>query len=108
MSEERVQRRLAAILAADVVGYSRLVREDEEGTLGAARLRRCAYLRSSAVFSQTRVGGEILCGREGRVHEGRIVALIAKLLQTNDLKNLISGFRLKLPPLVIGCRLTLL
>jgi TolB-like protein/class 3 adenylate cyclase len=37
MAEERVQRRLAAILAADVAGYSRLVREDEEGTLGAVR-----------------------------------------------------------------------
>jgi adenylate cyclase len=32
MAEERVQRRLAAILAADVVGYSRLMREDEAGT----------------------------------------------------------------------------
>jgi adenylate cyclase len=33
----RVERRLAAILAADVVGYSRLIEADEEGTL--ARLR---------------------------------------------------------------------
>ena len=33
MAEERVQRRLAAILAADVVGYSRLMGEDEVGTL---------------------------------------------------------------------------
>jgi class 3 adenylate cyclase len=33
MTEQRVQRRLAAILAADVVGYSRLMGEDEEGTL---------------------------------------------------------------------------
>ncbi len=32
MVEERVQRRLAAILAADVVGYSRLIEADEEGT----------------------------------------------------------------------------
>ena len=32
MAEERVQRRLAAILAADVVGYSRLIRTDETGT----------------------------------------------------------------------------
>lgn len=32
MAEERVQRRLAAILAADVVGYSRLIEADEEGT----------------------------------------------------------------------------
>ncbi len=33
MVEERVQRRLAAILAADVVGYSRLMEVDEEATL---------------------------------------------------------------------------
>ncbi len=32
MAEQRVQRRLAAILAADVVGYSRLMEADEEGT----------------------------------------------------------------------------
>jgi adenylate cyclase len=35
MAEERVRRRLAAILAADVVGYSRLVEQDEAGTLAA-------------------------------------------------------------------------
>ena len=33
MAQERVERRLAAILAADVVGYSRLVGMDEEGTI---------------------------------------------------------------------------
>ena len=33
MAEGRARRRLAAILAADVVGYSRLIRADEEGTL---------------------------------------------------------------------------
>ena len=37
MSADRVERRLAAILAADVAGYSRLIGADEEGTL--ARLR---------------------------------------------------------------------
>ena len=37
MSEERVERRLAAILVADVAGYSRLMGEDEAGTL--ARLK---------------------------------------------------------------------
>ncbi len=31
-----MERRLAAILAAGVVGYSRLIREDEAGTLAAA------------------------------------------------------------------------
>ncbi len=33
MAEERIQRRLAAILAADLVGYSRLMGEDETGML---------------------------------------------------------------------------
>ena len=37
MVEEPVHRRLAAILAADVLGYGRLVREDEEGTLSAVK-----------------------------------------------------------------------
>ena len=32
-----VQRKLAAILAADVVGYSRLMRADETGTLSAMK-----------------------------------------------------------------------
>src|SRR5712672_1871668 len=41
MAEARVQRRLAAILAADVAGYSRLMGADEEGTLSALKeLRR--------------------------------------------------------------------
>lgn len=31
MAEERAQRRLAAILAADVVGYSRLIEQNEAG-----------------------------------------------------------------------------
>ncbi len=33
MAPERVERRLAAILAADVVGYSRLMEADEEATV---------------------------------------------------------------------------
>ena len=37
MSDERVERRLAAVLAADVAGYSRLMGANEEGTL--ARLK---------------------------------------------------------------------
>ncbi|CAH2403038.1 hypothetical protein MES4922_300181 [Mesorhizobium ventifaucium] len=37
MAEERAQRRLAAIMAADVVGYSRLVELDEQGTLATLR-----------------------------------------------------------------------
>src|SRR5580692_2956971 len=37
---ERVERRLAAILAADVAGYSRLIGADEEGTLARLKAHR--------------------------------------------------------------------
>jgi adenylate cyclase len=40
MAEERVERRLTAILAADVAGYSRLMGTDEEGTLAALETLR--------------------------------------------------------------------
>ena len=40
MAEERVERRLTAILAADVAGYSRLMGADEEGTLAALKVLR--------------------------------------------------------------------
>ena len=40
MAAARIQRRLAAILAADVVGYSRLMEADEAGTLAALRAHR--------------------------------------------------------------------
>ena len=56
MTEERVQRRLVAILAADVVGYSRMIREDEEGTL--SRLKDC--LNSVIDPNLARHGGRIV------------------------------------------------
>jgi class 3 adenylate cyclase len=40
MAEQHVQRRLAAILAADVVGYSRMTEADEADTLAALKTRR--------------------------------------------------------------------
>src|SRR4051812_19673181 len=40
MAEGRVERRLAAFLAADVAGYSRLMGVDEEGTLAALKAYR--------------------------------------------------------------------
>jgi adenylate cyclase len=40
LAEERVERRLAAILCADVVGYSRLMGADEEGTLAVLKSHR--------------------------------------------------------------------
>ena len=40
MTSERVERRLTAILAADVAGYSRLMGADEEGTLARLKAHR--------------------------------------------------------------------
>lgn len=40
MVQERVERKLAAIVAADIAGYSRLMGNDEEGTLAALKAHR--------------------------------------------------------------------
>jgi adenylate cyclase len=40
LSVERVQRRLAAVLAADIAGYSRLMGRNEEGTLAELKMLR--------------------------------------------------------------------
>ncbi len=47
MAEQRVDRRLAAILVADVVGYSRLMEADEAGTLAALITHRRELIDST-------------------------------------------------------------
>ena len=42
--QARVERRLAAILAADVAGYSRLIEADEEGTLSRLKALRAELI----------------------------------------------------------------
>src|SRR5262249_1851548 len=54
-AEERVQRRLATILAADVVGSSRLIEEDEAGTLATLKSRRREGLEPLVAKHQGRV-----------------------------------------------------
>ena len=53
----RVERRLAAILATDVAGYSRLMGADEKGTLAALRsiLRELGY-SSEEIFRLREAG----------------------------------------------------
>jgi adenylate cyclase len=55
MAKERAQRRLAAILAADVVGYSRLMEHDEAGTLDTLKSRRREVLEPLVAKCQGRV-----------------------------------------------------
>ena len=59
MTEAHIHRKLAAILAADVVGYSRLMGADEAGTLTALKRHR-----------------EIVFDPAVAAHNGRIVKLI--------------------------------
>ena len=55
MAENPVQRRLAAILAADVVGYSRLMGQDEVGTLVAVRKLRAEVIEPKIAEHQGRL-----------------------------------------------------
>src|SRR5215472_770903 len=57
MATERVERRLVAILAADVAGYSRLLGTDEEGPL--ARLKAIRREVRQLQIMRTRAGAEI-------------------------------------------------
>lgn len=50
-----MQRRLAAILVADVVGYSRLMEIDEEGTLAALQARREALINPAIAEGRGRI-----------------------------------------------------
>ena len=59
MAQARVERRLAAVFAADVVGYSRLMGADEAGTLAALKRHR-----------------ETIFDPAVAAHNGRIVKLI--------------------------------
>jgi adenylate cyclase len=50
-----VERRLAAILVADLVGYSRLMERDEEGTLQALQARRAAVIEPAIAAQRGRI-----------------------------------------------------
>ena len=54
MSESDIRKRLAAILAADVAGYSRLMNSDEGGTVAALDRARAVF-RASIDANQGRV-----------------------------------------------------
>jgi adenylate cyclase len=55
LTGERVERRLAAVLAADVAGYSRLMGRDEEGTLANLKSLRKALLDPTIAAHRGRV-----------------------------------------------------
>jgi adenylate cyclase len=55
MSDERVERKLTAILAADVAGYSRLMGADEEGTLATLKAIRRELIDSKIAEHRGRI-----------------------------------------------------
>ncbi len=73
MAPEKVKRKLAAIQSADVKGYSRLMGEDEEGTIRTLRI----YLEAITDFIQK--------------HQGRLVgtagdSVLAEFASVVDMK----------------------
>ena len=71
-----MEHRLAAVLMADVVGYSRLMEADEAGTLAAVKERRTAVLEPTV-----------------RAHGGRIVKVMGDgvLIEFGSAVNAVAG-----------------
>jgi adenylate cyclase len=70
MAEERAQRHLAAILAADVVGYSRLMEQDEADTFARLRAHRKELFEPEIEKHRGRIFklmGDGLCAEFGSV-----------------------------------------
>ena len=55
LADERVERRLVAVLAADVAGYSRLMGADEEGTLAQLKAIRKALVDPTIAAHRGRI-----------------------------------------------------
>jgi adenylate cyclase len=55
MAAQRAERRLAAIFASDIVGYSRLMGADEEGTLARLNTHRREFLEPKIAEHRGRI-----------------------------------------------------
>ena len=65
MTPDQVKRKLAAILSADVKGYSRLMEEDEEGTIRTLK----AYMEVIIGFIQQHRGRVVATGGDSVLAE---------------------------------------
>ena len=81
MDEERVQRRLTAILVADAVGYSRRMGEDEEGTLASLTAHRKELIEPC------------IAGHRGRVVKTTGDGLLAEFASVVDAVNCAVAFQ---------------
>jgi class 3 adenylate cyclase len=76
LSGKRVERRLAVILAADVAGYSRLMGQDEAGTLARLKAHRRGLIDPSIAEHKSVQMAEVAVPR--RIF-ANILPLIARL-----------------------------
>jgi adenylate cyclase len=99
MAEERVNRKLAAILAADVVGYSRLMGADEEGTLAALKQHRQSVFDPAVAAHNGRVVK--LIGDGTIVEFGSVVEAVHCALAVQRSNGLIPDEALRQPKIVL-------
>jgi adenylate cyclase len=86
VASERVERKLAAILAADVVGYSRLTGADEEGTIGRIQALRREIIDPAIAAHRGRIIKTTGDGIPYRVRErGGCSTLCRRVATGNDL-----------------------
>jgi adenylate cyclase len=82
MAQERVERRLAAVLAGDVAGYSRLMGADEEGTLKRLNAHRREFLEPKIAEHRGRIvkrtGDGVLIEFASAVDAGRCAVEIQR------------------------------
>ena len=88
MAEARVERRLAAILSADIVGYSRLMGDDEGGILGALKALRQSLLKPKIAEHRGRIvkttGDGILVEFASTVDAVRCAIEIQRAMQAHN------------------------
>jgi adenylate cyclase len=99
MAEERVNRKLAAILAADVVGYSRLMGVDEEGTLAALKQHRQVVFDPAVAAHNGRVVK--LIGDGTIVEFGSVVDAVHCALAVQRSNGLVPDEALRQPQIVL-------
>ena len=88
MAAPRLDRRLAAVLAADIVGYSRLMERDEQGTLDRLRAHRKELIEPLVAEQGGRVvklmGDGVLCEFGSAVHAVRCAVLMQQGLAERE------------------------
>ena len=101
MTEESARRRLAAILAADVVGYVRLMEHDEAGTLATLKERRTTVLKPLVAKHEGRifkVAGDGVLVEFNSVADLKLVGVNLQALgyQDSDIEDILGGNWLRL------------